>query len=92
MIGFPVFHHRTFYAEVHYSSEDLLIISTVTGRFIGSTASIGLYVKSRNLFSRRGGSYGRYPLKHYYIRTLYLLQTVYALSMRHNSRHMREGK
>jgi hypothetical protein len=68
----------------------LLIISTVTGRFIGSTASIGLYVKSRNLFSRRGGSYGRYPWKHYYIRTLYLLQTAYALSMRHNSRHMRE--
>jgi hypothetical protein len=34
---------------------DILIISIVTGRFIGSTASIGLYVKSRNLFRRRGG-------------------------------------
>jgi hypothetical protein len=33
----------------------MLIISTVTGRFIGSTASIELYVKSRNLFRRRGG-------------------------------------
>jgi hypothetical protein len=45
--------------------------------------------KEQKPLQEKRGSYGRYPLKHHYIRTLYLLQTAYALSMRHNSRHER---